>query len=242
MFSQLDEDEYEYDYSSSCENLTYLDTGKLISFEDQTACRRLAKYDIENEINTLLSNIQAPTTVSLKKGAVVMCTTNLNVEEGICNGSQGIVIDFVESPTRETATMLVPLVRFSNGKVMKIVPFHRQSEEYPCISVSQIPLCLAWALTIHKIQGATLQMASIDIGKDIFEYGQTYVALSRIKSLDGLYLTEFYPHRIKANPQLVVSSKDRSLFGSDGTRHTFIQSLWKGQISHNRASSHVQNL
>lgn len=204
MFSQLDEDEYEYDYSSSCENLTYLDTGKLISFEDQTACRRLAKYDIENEINTLLSNIQAPTTVSLKKGAVVMCTTNLNVEEGICNGSQGIVIDFVESPTRETATMLVPLVRFSNGKVMKIVPFHRQSEEYPCISVSQIPLCLAWALTIHKIQGATLHMASIDIGKDIFEYGQTYVALSRIKSLDGLYLTEFYPHRIKANPSVIA--------------------------------------
>ena len=47
-------------------------------------------------------------------------------------------------------------------------------------------------------------MASIDIGKDIFEYGQTYVALSRIKSLDGLYLTEFYPHRIKANPSVIA--------------------------------------
>lgn len=204
MFSQLDEDEYEYEYSSSCQNLTYLDTGKLISVEDKLAYSRLTKYDVDNEIQTLLSNIQAPATVSLKKGAVVMCTTNLNVDEGICNGSQGIIVDFVESPTRETTTMLVPLVRFSNGRLMKIVPFHRQSEEYPCISVSQIPLCLAWALTIHKIQGATLQMASIDIGKDIFEYGQTYVALSRVKSLNGLYLTEFYPHRIKANPSVLA--------------------------------------
>jgi ATP-dependent DNA helicase PIF1 len=204
MFNQLDEDEYEYDSSSSVNNLTYLDTGKLISMEDKLNCAKMTKYDIENEINTLLANIQAPPTVSLKKGAVVMCTANINVEEGICNGSQGVIVDFVESPTRETATMLVPLVRFSNGRVMKMVPFHRQSEEFPCISVSQIPLCLAWALTIHKIQGATLQMATIDIGKDIFEYGQTYVALSRIKSLDGLYLSEFYPHRIKANPVVIA--------------------------------------
>jgi hypothetical protein len=75
-----------------------------------------------------------------------------------------------------------------------------QSEEYPCIVVGQYPLCLAWALTIHKIQGATLNLAEIDIGNTIFEYGQTYVALSRVKSLEGLYLSAFNPHRIKANP------------------------------------------
>jgi len=58
---------------------------------------------------------------------------------------------------------------------------------------------LAWALTIHKIQGATLAMADIDVGTNIFEYGQTYVALSRVQSLDGLYLTAFNPGRIRAN-------------------------------------------
>jgi ATP-dependent DNA helicase PIF1 len=187
--------------------LTYLETGKLISFEDKHRCLQLSKTEIDTELDTLLSNIQTAKTFSLKKGAVVMCTTNLCVEEGICNGSQGIVVDFVDSPVRDlscNATMLVPLVRFTNGKTMRIAPFHRQSEEYPCLSVSQIPLCLAWALTIHKIQGATLQIADIDIGKTIFEYGQTYVALSRIKTLDGLYLSEFYPHRIKANPTVIA--------------------------------------
>jgi ATP-dependent DNA helicase PIF1 len=66
--------------------------------------------------------------------------------------------------------------------------------------VAQIPLCLAWALTIHKIQGATLEMADMDLGKSVYEYGQVYVALSRIRSLNGLYISEFYPHRVKANP------------------------------------------
>jgi hypothetical protein len=59
-------------------------------------------------------------------------------------------------------------------------------------------------MTIHKIQGATLQFAEMDIGRNIFEYGQTYVALSRIKSLSGLYLSEFFPHRIKANPSVIA--------------------------------------
>jgi len=204
MFRQLDEDEYEYEFSGTTTNISHIDSGKLISVEDALKCSKLTPSEISYEIDNLLSNIQTSKTISLKKGAMVMCTTNINVDEGICNGAQGVVIDFVESPTRETSSMLVPLVRFVNGKTMKIVPFHRQSDEYPCISVSQIPLCLAWALTIHKIQGSTLQLANIDIGKDIFECGQTYVALSRIKTLDGLYLSEFYPHRIKANPNVIT--------------------------------------
>jgi hypothetical protein len=92
-----------------------------------------------------------------------------------------------------------------------VIPYqYYQNEEYPTIVIGQIPLCLAWALTIHKIQGATLDMADMDLGKSVFEYGQSYVALSRIKSLDGLYLSEFHPHRIKANP-LVKAFYDRLL-------------------------------
>lgn len=97
----------------------------------------------------------------------------------------------------------IPLVRFANGITMRIGAHYWQSEEYPTIAVAQIPLCLAWAMTIHKIQGATMEMAEMDIGSQIFEYGQTYVALSRIQSLDGLYLSSFQPDRIKANPHVV---------------------------------------
>jgi ATP-dependent DNA helicase PIF1 len=78
-----------------------------------------------------------------------------------------------------------------------------QSEEYPTITIKQYPLCLAWALTIHKIQGATLAMAEVDIGQSVFEYGQTYVALSRVQSLDGLYLSAFQPNRVRANPKVI---------------------------------------
>jgi ATP-dependent DNA helicase PIF1 len=69
--------------------------------------------------------------------------------------------------------------------------------------IKQYPLLLSWAMTIHKIQGATLDMAEIDIGSSIFEYGQTYVALSRIKSLNGLYLSDFNPNKIKPNPKVI---------------------------------------
>ena len=58
-------------------------------------------------------------------------------------------------------------------------------------------------MTIHKIQGATLPMASIDVGGQIFEYGQTYVALSRVESLDGLYLTAFHAEKVRANERVI---------------------------------------
>jgi ATP-dependent DNA helicase PIF1 len=94
----------------------------------------------------------------------------------------------------------MPIVVFSNGQKQLIDRVWSQSEEYPSIGVGQLPLCLAWALTIHKIQGATLTLAEMDLGNSVFEFGQTYVALSRIRNLEGLYLSAFQPKRIKANP------------------------------------------
>ena len=69
-------------------------------------------------------------------------------------------------------------------------------------------MILAWALTIHKSQGATLDFAEIDIGSGIFECGQTYVALSRIVGLDGLYLKSFDYNKIKINKKVAKFYKE----------------------------------
>jgi hypothetical protein len=83
-----------------------------------------------------------------------------------------------------------------------MVPHIWVSDKIPGIGVSQIPIILAWALTIHKSQGATLDAAEIDVGSGIFECGQTYVALSRVKSLNGIYLTSFDAKRIRINKKV----------------------------------------
>ena len=147
------------------------------------------------EYTILTNSIMADKVLILKKGTQVMCIANIDMEsaEPIVNGSQGIVIDFVNN---------LPLVLFNNG-AKRIVGFHTwKSEAKPEVGVQQIPLIYAWAITIHKAQGVSLDMAQIDAGSNIFECGQTYVALSRIKSLAGLYLSAFNPQKIKVNKKV----------------------------------------
>jgi len=193
MFSKLEGQEYVFEIVKNIECKTFLESGQSIPQEAVQRCKKLGIDEIQYVIDQLITNSPCNQVVRLKKGASVMCTVNIDMEQSICNGSQGIVIDVIAN---------VPVVRFSNGIVKKITPHFWQSEEYPCIGIGQLPLCLAWALTIHKIQGATLEKAEIDIGQSVFEYGQTYVALSRIKSLDGLYLSSFLADRIRANPKV----------------------------------------
>jgi hypothetical protein len=87
---------------------------------------------------------------------------------------------------------------------MRISPKIYQHGDYPRIGIEQLPLRLAWAFTIHKSQGVTLEIAEMDIGSRVFECGQTYVALSRVKSLSGLYLSGFNPTKIKTNPRVLA--------------------------------------
>ena len=119
-----------------------------------------------------------------------MCVANLDMEGPfpIVNGSQGIVISFKKG---------LPMVKFNDGQTRLIGEHTWASENCPKIGVKQIPLIHAWAITIHKAQGATLELVELDAGNSIFECGQTYVALSRVKSLEGLYLRAFDPQKIK---------------------------------------------
>ena len=198
MFEKLDEDEYQFECCVKKNCRTNIETGKLLTPEQFIKCDKMTEKDKEIETNYLISNSPCVQLLTLKKGASVLCTANIDIDSGICNGSQGKIVEIVE---KGDTTQIV--VRFTNGCMRNIEPHFWQSDEYPCIAIGQYPLCLAWAMTIHKIQGATLAMAEIDIGNSVFEYGQTYVALSRIQSLDGLYLSAFEPHKIRANPKVV---------------------------------------
>jgi hypothetical protein len=118
--------------------------------------------------------------LTLKKDAVVIFIKN-NPEKGYVNGTTGVVVDF---------ELDIPIVKISTGQKIRVIAedWTIENEAGESIAtVSQIPLRLAWAITIHKSQGMTLDAAEIDLSKT-FEVGQGYVALSRIKSIDGLRL------------------------------------------------------
>lgn len=160
--------------------------------------RQFNERDIQLELEFLASNLMCEKEIKLKIGAQVMCIINIKLENGdimICNGSQGVVIDYCEISG-------CPKVKYNNGVEMIMTNHIWPSDKIPGIGVSQVPLILSWALTIHKSQGGTLDAAEIDVGSGIFECGQTYVALSRVKSLEGLYLTSFDAKRIRINKKV----------------------------------------
>jgi ATP-dependent DNA helicase PIF1 len=202
MYNKLEGDERVYHLSINTKAAVHIDTGSPLTYEELERCKDIDKEQVSQEVETLSGSMLSEKTVRLKIGTLVMCVANLDVDRGICNGSQGVVIDFAEETASSEKRHIIPVVRFVNGTVMRITPYPRQSEEYPCIVVSQIPLCLAWSMTIHKIQGATLDFAEMDIGRSIFVAGQSYVALSRVKTLEGLFLSEFNYSKIKSDPRV----------------------------------------
>lgn len=159
---------------------------------EQKVRSSFSALQINYELNHLQKNIQCLDSIALKVGTVVMCTVNMK-NTSICNGSQGVVVGF--------SSDTYPIVKFKYTN-MEITPHTWKSEHIPGIGVSQLPLIYAWAMTIHKSQGSTLTTALIDVGDSIFECGQIYVALSRVTSLDGLFMTEFNPEKIKINKKV----------------------------------------
>ena len=135
--------------------------------------------------------------IVLTKYSQVMLNVN-GIDEGLANGSRGIIIDFTNDEKQN------PIVYFLNGKTIEIKPKdYKIEEEKDSVIKKQIPLIHAWAITIHKAQGMSLEYIETDIGNSIFEYGQAYVVLSRIKNLEGLSLINIDYSRIKANPKII---------------------------------------
>lgn len=142
----------------------------------------------EKLIETLKSSVRAPEILNLKKHAKVMFVKN-NFDMGYINGSLGEVIGFEEDDDHG----ILPKVKLTDGTVLLVEPetWSVDNDAGKTIaSFQQIPLRLAWAITIHKSQGMTLEAAEINLSHT-FEKGQGYVALSRLKSLSGLRLLGF---------------------------------------------------
>jgi ATP-dependent DNA helicase PIF1 len=165
-----------------------------LSEREKRQLENISAAQKEMEYTYLVNNVMADTEIELKIGTQVMCIVNMaETMDQIVNGSQGVVVDFIGE---------LPLVHFNNG-VKRTIGYHVwMSENIPNLGVKQIPLIYAWAITIHKAQGVSLEMAQIDAGNNIFACGQTYVALSRVKSLEGLYLTAFNPQKIKVDKKV----------------------------------------
>jgi ATP-dependent DNA helicase PIF1 len=133
-------------------------------------------------------------------GAQVMIKKNIDIDMGIVNGSRGVIVEIKNK---------YPIVQLVNGNIIEIkeeIFDYESTDEYK-IKKIQLPLKLAWATTIHNSQGSTLDCVEADLGDTIFEYGQGYVVLSRVKTLENLTLISFKEESIRANPTILEASK-----------------------------------
>lgn len=166
------------------------------AFDVFTAHKRGVKID--KYLQALDDSIDK--TLSFKVGAQVMLRQNLDVEEGLVNGSRGVAI---------AVTTAAVTVRFVSGKVIELSrsPFESKDDEGEAIR-HQIPLMLAWSITIHKVQGLTLDYVVCDLGTSVFMPAQAYVALSRVRNRKGLFVSALYPKCITADPEAVAYDEE----------------------------------
>lgn len=142
----------------------------------------------------------SPENLFLKIGAEVMFTKN-NQREGFVNGTLGTVVDFKKDSK-------YPIVKIKNGRHIIVEPMEWSIEENGKIraKITQIPLRLAWAITVHKSQGMSMDGAIVDLS-EVFEYGQGYVALSRVRRLSGLYILGFNKKAFEVHPEILLKDK-----------------------------------
>jgi ATP-dependent DNA helicase PIF1 len=153
-----------------------------------------------NIVESLKRGCLSPERLTLKEGAVVMCTKN-NSSLGYANGTLGKIVGFDEDNS-------YPLIETLDGRVITIPTAEWVVEEEGKVraKIIQIPLRLAWAITVHKSQGQSLDAAAMDLSR-AFEYGQGYVALSRVRTLDGLHLLGWSAQALAVHP--LVARHDR---------------------------------
>ena len=176
----------------------------------------------EKLIETLKSSVRAPEILNLKKHAKVMFVKN-NFDMGYINGSLGEVICFEEDDDHG----ILPKVKLTDGTVLLVEPetWSVDNDAGKTIaSFQQIPLRLAWAITIHKSQGMTLEAAEINLSHT-FEKGQGYVALSRLKSLSGLRLLGFNSQALELDSLAIKADRRFQELSEEAETHYELMDL-----------------
>jgi hypothetical protein len=159
----------------------------------------------------------APNELILKKGALVMFVKN-NFDMGYVNGTLGIVVDFDKDDNN-------PIIEIKNGKKVTAGPvsWTTEDEEGGVLArISQVPLRLAWAITVHKSQGMSLDCAEIDLSK-AFTEGMGYVALSRVRALSGIKLMGLNKMALEVNS--VITELDTKLIEMSNEAKAELDSL-----------------
>ncbi|XP_074640369.1 ATP-dependent DNA helicase PIF1-like [Tubulanus polymorphus] len=156
--------------------------------------------DSHPELSKVINNLSpVPEKLVLKVGTQVMLTKNLDVSRGLVNGSRGVITSF------EAGDFGLPIVNFICGAKNEVIKPERWTFKAgggAYINRRQLPLKLAWAISIHKSQGMTLDCVEISLSR-VFEFGQAYVALSRARSLQGLRIIDFEKSCVRANPDVL---------------------------------------
>jgi len=143
----------------------------------------------------VLKHFMVPEVLELKVGAQVMLLANLCLSKGLANGARGVVTGFEEEGW--------PIIKFDTVQQCVIRPhkWEIKAERGITVSIVAVPLKLAWAITIHKSQGQSIDRLEVDLS-DAFAYGQVYTALSRARSMDNLVVTNFNSSNVKAHPKV----------------------------------------
>lgn len=162
---------------------------------------------------SLMRNCLSPVALSLKEEAMVMCTKN-NFEAGYVNGTLARVVGF-------DAYEGYPIIETADKRRITVEPTTWEiAEDGKVLAViEQVPLRLAWAITVHKSQGMSLDAAEVDLSKS-FVYGQGYVALSRVRSLAGLKVLGMNPNALMVDPKIITTDA-RFRSESEAAEETF---------------------